>query len=143
MVLLELFAYAGDRLSYLQDRVALEGYLRTASHAESVRKLLHLIDYHIDPGFAAATDILFECLGAAPLFLPRGFAVSTRPSSDATPVIYETVEDAILHPALSALALSIDAPSTADGKQAVLAASLSGVPLAGSWLLFQQGDSRE
>lgn len=143
MVLLELFAYAGDQLSYLQDRVALEGYLRTATQAESVRKLLRLIDYGIDPGYAAQTQVLFECDGNAPLFIPSGFALRTRSQGDAEPVIYETVEDAVLHPALSRITLSLDAPSSADGRKTMLEANLSGVLQPGAWLLFQQGATRE
>jgi hypothetical protein len=143
MVLLEMFAYAGDQLSYLQDRVALEGYLRTATQRESVRRLLRLIDYRVDPGFAAEADVLFACVGASPLFLPAGFPVRTAAGKDSEPVAYETVEDAILHPALSAIALSLDAPSSADRRQAVLAANLTGALEPGTWLLFQQGERRE
>jgi hypothetical protein len=143
MVLLELFAYAGDQLGYLQDRVALEGYLRTATQVESARKLLRLIDYSIDPGCAAQAHVLFECTGIAPLFIATGFALRTRAVGDAQPVIYETVEDAVLYPALSVVALSTDAPSSADGKQAVLQANLVGSLQPGAWLLFQQGDTRE
>lgn len=143
MALLELFAYAGDQLGYLQDRVALEGYLRTATQAESVRKLLRLIDYRIDPGFAAQADIVVECVGTAPLFLAAGFSVRTRAAGAAPPVVYETVEDAILYPVLSSVALAADAPSSPDGKQAVFAANLAGALQPGAWLLFEQGDARE
>jgi hypothetical protein len=143
MVLLEVFAYAGDQLSYLQDRVALEGFLRTATQAESVRRLLRLIDYTMDPGFAAATFVLFECVGNAPLFLPRGFSLATRSVAGVEPIRYETIEDSILHPALSVLALSVDAPSSVDGKEVVLQANLTGVLAPGAWMLFQQGDARE
>jgi hypothetical protein len=143
MVLLELFAYAGDQLSYLQDRVALEGFLRTATQAESVRKLLRLVDYEIDPGCAAETDLLFECDGVAPLFLPRGFAVRTPAPKEGEAVVYETVEDAVLHPTLSVMALAVDAPIGPDARQARLAANLAGVLAPGARLLFQQGPTRE
>jgi hypothetical protein len=143
MVLLELLAYAGDQLAYLHDRVALEGYLRTASQAESVRKLLSLIDCRIDPGRAAQAEVLVECVGVAPLFLARGFALSTRAAGRAPPVIYETIDDAVLYPVLSAIALSVDAPAGADGRQAVLRAGLAGALQPGAWLLFQQGEVRE
>jgi hypothetical protein len=143
MVLLELFAYAGDHLSYLQDRVALEGFVRTATQSESVRRLLKLIDYHVDPGFAAEADLLVQCVGSSPLFLPAGFRVTTEPAKNAEPVIYETVTDAILYPSLSTIALAVDAPSSPDRRQAVLAANLSGDLQPGASLLFQQGDRRE
>jgi len=143
LVLLELFAYAGDQLSYLHDRVALEGFLRTATQAESVRRLLRMIDYDIHPGYAAEAPLVFECTGAAPLFLPRGFPVSTRTRDEKERVTYETVEDAVLHPALSVVPLAADAPSSADGLQAVFQTDLTGTLVPGASLLLQQGDVRE
>src|SRR5262245_15753557 len=53
VVLIELFAYVADILSYYQDRVANEAYLDTATQRRSVQALLRLIDYQIDPGLAA------------------------------------------------------------------------------------------
>ncbi len=142
-VLLELTAYAGDQLSYLQDRVALEGFLRTATQRDSVRRHLRLIDYTLDPGSSAETEVVFACTGAFPLFLPQGFALSTAAQTNESAVVYETAHNAVLYPTLSAVALSVDAPSTVDGKQMVLAANLSSVPLAGLWLLVEEDSTRE
>ncbi len=143
MVLLELFAYAGDQLSYLQDRVALEGYLRTATQYESVRKLLRLIDYALDPGQAAQATLLFEVVGNAPLYLPAGFRLLTRASAAAPAVVYETTAAAVLRPAISRVAFAADAPSSTNGLQAVFAADLSGAVAAGDRLLLQQGTTLE
>lgn len=60
VVLIELFAYVSDILSYYQDRVANEAYLSTATQRQSVTELLRLIDYQIDPGLAASAWIHFE-----------------------------------------------------------------------------------
>lgn len=142
MVLMELFAYAGDQLSHLQDRAALEGFLRTATQHESVRKLLRLIDYTMDPGCAGEAMLLLEVQGNAPLFLPRGFAVATVPADVAAEaVVYETMHDAVLIPAVSRVALATDAPSSPDRLQARLAANLTGAVQVGDRLLLQQFDS--
>ena len=143
MVLLELFAYAGDQLSYLQDRVALEGFLRTATQHESVRKLLRLVDAGIDPGQAAQAWLLFEVQGAMPLWLPRGAAVSTVAAGNEEPVVFETATDAVLHPAASRIALAVDAPSSLDGLQLQCAANLAGVVGVGTRLLVQQSDTSD
>lgn len=147
MVLLELLAYAGDQQSYLQDRVALEGFLRTATQYESVRRVLRLVDYAMDPGAAAQGELLFNVVGTTPLFLPAGFTVTTRPGAQGTAsaeaVVFETGEDTVLHPVLSHIVLSVNAPSTADGLQAALAADLTGSVAAGTRLLFEQGEQRE
>jgi hypothetical protein len=146
MALLELFAFAGDQISYLQDRVALEGFLRTATQFESVRRLLRLVDYVPDPGHAARADLVFDASGNAPFVLPAGFAVATLalPSEQgANAVVFETVQDEIIYPALSNIALALEAPSSADGRQAVLASVDTAMIGAGTRLLFAAGRQRE
>lgn len=61
VVMIELFAYVADILSYYQDRVANEAFLPTATQRRSVVELLRLIDYRIDPGLAASAAIHFDC----------------------------------------------------------------------------------
>jgi hypothetical protein len=68
VVLIELFAYVADILSYYQDRVANEAFLATATQRRSVTELLRLIDYQIDPGLAASAHIHFDL--AADLAVP-------------------------------------------------------------------------
>jgi hypothetical protein len=60
VVLVELFAYVADILSYYQDRVANEAFLATATQRRSVAELLRLIDYQIDPGVAASAHLHLE-----------------------------------------------------------------------------------
>jgi len=50
IALIELLAYAGDRLSYFQDAVANEAYLETARSRISLRRHARLVDYRIDDG---------------------------------------------------------------------------------------------
>ena len=67
VVLIELFAYVADILSYYQDRVANEAYLSTATQRRSVAELLRLIGYQIDPGLAASVVLHFQVTGNAPV----------------------------------------------------------------------------
>ncbi|SEG50214.1 putative baseplate assembly protein [Saccharopolyspora kobensis] len=68
MTLVELFAHAGDQLSYQQDAVATEAYLDTARRRVSVRRHVRLIDYAMHDGCNArafvvigtAEDLLLE-----------------------------------------------------------------------------------
>ena len=50
IALVELLAYAGDRLSYFQDAVANEAYLDTLRHRISARRLAKLVDYRMHDG---------------------------------------------------------------------------------------------
>ena len=59
MVLLELFAATADTLSYMQDRVASEAFLSTATQRRSVANHLALIGYQMDQGASAHTWLQF------------------------------------------------------------------------------------
>ena len=50
IALLELFAYEGDHLSYMQDAVANEAYLDTARQRESAKRHAKLVDYQMHDG---------------------------------------------------------------------------------------------
>ncbi len=91
LTLLELLAYAGDQLSYLQDAIANEPYLETARQRLSVRRHARLIDYAMHDGLSAATFLHFTISGAAPVTvsgviqavaLPRGI----QPSASRLPL---------------------------------------------------------
>ncbi len=50
IVLAELVAFVGDRLSYYQDAVATEAYIATARRRVSLRRHARLVDYHVHDG---------------------------------------------------------------------------------------------
>ena len=54
IVLIELFAYMADILSYYQDRIANEAFLKTAQERRSVVNLLRLIGYEMAPAASAS-----------------------------------------------------------------------------------------
>jgi hypothetical protein len=140
MALLELFAYAGDQISYAQDRIALEGFLRTATQLESVRRLLRLVDYAPYPGHAASTWLVIESDAAAPFLLAAGFAVGTRAPAS---VVFETAQDCIVYPQLSGIRLAAPAPSAANPREALLASIDTAMLVPGTRLLFAHGRQRE
>jgi hypothetical protein len=86
MALVDLFAYAGDRLSYFQDRVAAESQFQTSRNRQSVAGHLKLIDYQLDPGQTAKTHIYFEV--DRDTIIPGGTVVETPALSYETPVSF-------------------------------------------------------
>jgi hypothetical protein len=60
VALVEVLAYAADRLSYQQDAVATEAYLGTARERISLRRHARLLDYHVDSGCNARAWVVFE-----------------------------------------------------------------------------------
>jgi hypothetical protein len=60
ITLVELLAYVGDYLSYYQDAVATEAYLRTARQRISVRRHARLVDYDMHEGCNARALVHVE-----------------------------------------------------------------------------------
>lgn len=76
VALVELLAYAADRLSYFQDAVATEAYLGTARRRTSVRRHARLLDYRMHDGCNARTWIQVQV--AADLELATGRPIASR-----------------------------------------------------------------
>jgi Baseplate J-like protein len=98
MTLLELLAATADTLSYVQDRVANEAFLGSATQRRSVAGHLALVGYQMDEGASARTWLQFQ-VNEVHTLGPGGFQVSNAPTSDAEPVIvFETLAGATLDP---------------------------------------------
>src|SRR4051794_3271705 len=89
VLLVDLFAYMGDVLSYYQDRLASEAYLDTAVERRSVLHLLRLIGYELAGPVAASAelDLAFNAPGAGQptvVTVPQGAQFGVRPVPGAT-----------------------------------------------------------
>jgi hypothetical protein len=99
VALVEALAYSADQLSYQQDAVATEAYLRTARKRISVRRHARLMDYFVSEGCNARTWVYFE-VSADTIGLPlisRGTKLFTRISGQKAliaddPRIYEQAD---------------------------------------------------
>ena len=79
IALIELLAYAGDRLSYFQDAVANEAYLETARSRISLRRHARLVDYRVDDGANATVALHVRVKpGEAGGTLPAGTRALSR-----------------------------------------------------------------
>ncbi len=82
VTLVELLAYAADRLSYRQDATATEAHLETARRRVSVRRHARLVDYLMHDGCNARTWLQVEVLeGTSGATVPLGTAVLSRVTS--------------------------------------------------------------
>jgi len=59
IALLDAWATVADVLTFYQERIANESYLRTATERFSILQLARLIDYELNPGVAASTPLAF------------------------------------------------------------------------------------
>ena len=96
IALLDAWATVADVLTFYQERIANESYLRTATERLSVLELARLIGYELRPGVAASTYLAFtlEDAPGAPGYatIEAGTRVQSVPDPGEEPQTYETVE---------------------------------------------------
>jgi len=107
IALVDAWASALDVLTFYQERVANEGYLRTAIEQRSVRELARAIGYELGPGVAADARLAFELETArgAPesALLKVGTKVQSVPGQNELPQVFETVEEIEARPEWNSL----------------------------------------
>src|SRR5215475_12494780 len=96
IALLDAWATVADVLTFYQERIANESYLRTATERRSVLELVRAIGYELRPGVAASTYLAFtlESAQGAPGYatIDVGTKVQSVPGPNEKPQTFETVE---------------------------------------------------
>src|SRR5947209_1309930 len=116
IALLDAWAIVADVLTFYQERIANEGYLRTATERRSILELARAIGYELSPGVAASAYLQFgveEIIAAATpgarvqvaagpgsspfnsglVTIPKGTQVQSVPAPGALPQTFETSDD--------------------------------------------------
>jgi hypothetical protein len=86
MMMSELLSAVGDELSYLQDRVAAEATLTTATQRRSLVSLARLVDYEPQPATSATT--ILQCNVSGTGTVAAGVRISAL-APEGTPVPFE------------------------------------------------------
>ena len=96
IALLDAWASVADVLTFYQERIANENYLRTATERNSVLQLARLIGYKLRPGVAASVYLAFtlEDAQGAPkrATIPIGTKLQSVPGPGEQPQTFETIE---------------------------------------------------
>ena len=96
IALLDAWATVTDVLTFYQERIANEGFLRTATERGSVLELARAIGYELNPGVAASTFRAFTVVDAPGVpgvaSVPEGIKIQSIPGQDQLPQTFETVE---------------------------------------------------
>jgi hypothetical protein len=97
IALLDAWATSLDILTFYQERIANESYLRTAVDSASVFALAQLVGYKPSPGVGASTFLAFT-LTSAPgspdnILIPAGTRVQSVPNPGQQPQVFETSSD--------------------------------------------------
>jgi hypothetical protein len=98
IMLLEMWAYVCDVLSFYDETIAHEIYLRTARRRPSLRKLVGLLGYIPGPAVAAFVKLALLAEGRQPITLPAGTAFRSGAFDGQAPQVFEVDNKTIIHP---------------------------------------------
>jgi len=148
---LEWWAYIGDVLTFYNERIANESYLRTARFPESIAGLVALLGYVPAPGLAA-TGVVGAVRttkhSAEPVIIPNGMQLSSTPTPGVPPQTFEAAAARFPGPSDIAAALLhnhlLDVRTNDSGQDAgpasvLLAGKVSGVKVGDHLLLVEKG----
>jgi predicted phage baseplate assembly protein len=104
---IDAWATALDVLTFYQERIANEGFLRTAIERESLMQLAETIGYQTGPGVAAGTFLVFsmeDAFGSAEqATIDIGVKAQSVPGQNELPQTFETIEQVEIFRAWNAL----------------------------------------
>jgi hypothetical protein len=94
IALLDAWATVGDVLTFYQERIANEGYLRTATERRSILELSRLIGYTLRPGVASSVYLAYtiDDNQTDPVEIPIGARSQSVPPPGQMPQSFETSE---------------------------------------------------
>jgi predicted regulator of Ras-like GTPase activity (Roadblock/LC7/MglB family) len=119
--LLDAFATMADVVTFYQERIANEGYLRTATERESVLELAQAIGYELRPGVAATTHLdvrvqvttgATEPTAPTTSAVPKGTQVKSIPAPGKLPQTFETAADLVASADRNEIGLRLTGPQT-------------------------------
>lgn len=99
VIMLELFAYAGDIMSYYGDRITQEAYLPTATQRISLLNIAANLGYIPTNGTPSSGQVVFQTTDPGPpVTVPQGTQVASSFSVASTgePAVFETLTDVLV-----------------------------------------------
>ena len=92
IALLDAWAVVADVLTFYQERIANEGYLRTATERRSILELARLVGYKLRPGIASSVYLAFTVSNDLESDIPAGTRAQSVPGTGETAQFFETSE---------------------------------------------------
>jgi hypothetical protein len=93
IALLDAWATVADVLTFYEERIANEGYLRTATESRSVLELARLVGYRLRSGVSASVYLAFTVAAGFNGIIPAGTRAQSIPAVGQTPQPFETSDD--------------------------------------------------
>jgi len=139
--ILEWWAYLGDILTFYNERIASEAYLRTATRRDSLDRLVRVLGYRPRPGIAATGTLAVLARpgsGAGALAVPAGLAITSAPSPGVPAQTFETTAPASFS-GPSDIPVTLVPPGGMTAGSVLLAGIVPGVRTGDSLLLVPRG----
>ncbi len=118
VMLLEMWAYIADVVSFYDKVIADEGYLRTARLRPSVRRLVSLLGHVPRPAVGATARLAAIADGVRPVVVPVGAAFRSGAFDGEPPQVFEADLQSLAHPALNRHAVAPPRQTTLEGSVA-------------------------
>lgn len=135
--LVDAWSVVLDILTFYNERIANEGWLRTATERRSIQDLARQVGYELNPGVSARTYLAFTVEatldGSESFPMPQGLKVQSIPGPDETPQIFETESRLEARPVFNAIS-----PLQAEAQQ--FGRRTTSVWLAGTETGLEAGD---
>jgi len=115
VALVDAAACVADVLTFYQERIANEGFLRTATERRSVLELARAVGYELRPGVAAGVYLMFtvEDAPGAPgvCTIAAGSPIQSVPPQGKLPQVFETTDELLAHAEWNALRPRLTRPA--------------------------------
>jgi hypothetical protein len=143
IALLDASSVMLDILTFYQERLANENYLRTATELQSLTELARLIGYQPAPGVSSSVYLAFNLQAASGLptdpttsaiTIPKGTQIQSVPAQGQTPQTFETSVDILAKADWNALGVQSAIPWVPNGGD-------TSVYLEGTTTQLQPGDA--
>jgi hypothetical protein len=109
IALLDCWAVVGDVLTFYQERIANEGYLRTATEQLSITQLGRLAGHQPRPPLASSTYLAYTLDPGAKSLIPAGSGAKSQAANGQLPQTFETSEDLVAREEWNTLAVQLTA----------------------------------
>lgn len=149
VALLDAWSTVCDVLTFYQERIANESYLRTATERASVLQLARAIGYELRPGVAATVDLAFTVEDApgtpGEAVVPVGTQTQSIPGPDELPQTFESSHEAVVRAPWNAIRPRMTQPQnwSIDTKNFVIKSAATNLKPGDSLLIVKENPTAE
>lgn len=129
IIMLEMFAYMGDLMSFYIDKMANEAYIGTATQRDSVLSIASLLGYNVTQGTPATATLTFAAVDSpSSIVVPAGTLVATSTVVDASGAQIEFETDSEITVPAGSAGVTVSATQGRTVSSEVLTSSFNGLP---------------